>query len=50
MRSTIRLFKAVPIETKRKKEMSKELLAMTLPSGYIFSPEVIANYSKAETT
>ncbi len=44
MKATIRLFKAVPIETKRKKNPSKELLKSTLKRGFIFSPEVISNY------
>jgi len=44
MKSTIRLFKAVPVKTKRKKA-NKELLEKTIRRGYIFSPEVIYNYS-----
>ena len=45
MKSTIRLFKALPIESKRKKNPSKELLEKTIPKGFIFSPEVVYNYS-----
>lgn len=44
MKSTIRLFKAVPIVTKRKRA-NKDLLKRTIPRGYIFSPEVVYNYS-----
>lgn len=43
MKSTIRLFKAVPINEKRKKS-NKELSKTTIQCGYIFSPEVIYNY------
>lgn len=43
MKATIRLFKAVPIKTKRK-GTHKDLLKKTIPRGYIFSPEVIYNY------
>ena len=42
--STIRLFKAVLIKTKRKKSDNK-LLEKTIPMGFVFSPEVIYNYS-----
>lgn len=44
MKATIRLFKAVPVKTKRKKS-NKNLLERTIRRGYIFSPEVIYNYS-----
>lgn len=47
MKSTIRLFKAVPITEKKKKE-SKALLKKTIGKGFIFSPEVIHNYSEKE--
>mgnify|MGYP001617363378 CR=1 FL=1 len=43
--STIRLFKAVPITAKNKKRADKKLLEETIKRGFIFSPEVIANYS-----
>lgn len=45
MESTIRLFKALPIETKRKKrdiDLEKE----TIKRGFIFAPEVVYNYSR----
>ena len=42
--STIRLFKALPITIKRKK-VDKDLLKKTIRRGYIFSPEVVYNYS-----
>lgn len=45
MKSTIKLFKAVPITAKRKKNPSKELLEETIKKGFIFSPEVVANCS-----
>ncbi len=44
MKSTIRLFKSLPIETKEKKSDDK-LMEKTLPMGFVFAPEVIANYS-----
>lgn len=43
VKPTIRLFKALPIKTRRKKG-NKALLEKTIPRGYIFSPEVIYNY------
>jgi len=42
--ATLRLFKALPITTKKKK-INKPLLKITISRGYIFSPEVIANYT-----
>jgi len=43
MKSTIRLFKAVPIKTKKGK-VDKKLLKETIKRGFIFSPEVVYNY------
>lgn len=43
-KSAIRLFKAVPITTKRRRA-NKELLEKTIRRGYVFSPEVVYNYS-----
>jgi len=48
MISTIRLFKAVPITVKRKKKANKALLEKTIKKGFVFSPEVIYNYSATE--
>ena len=45
MKATVKLFKALPVKTKRKKPPTKELLQKTIKRGFIFSPEVIANYS-----
>jgi len=44
MKSTIKLFKALPIEKRAKKKMPKELIEKTIRKGFILSPEVIANY------
>lgn len=44
MKSTIRLFKALPISNKRKKKPTKAILVKTIPLGFVFSPEVLANY------
>jgi len=46
MDSIIRLFKAVPVVSKRKKKASKELLKLTISKGFVFSPEVVYNYSE----
>lgn len=43
MESTLRLFKAVPIETKKRK-LDKSVLKQTLAKGFLLTPEVIANY------
>ena len=47
MQATIRLFKALPITDKKKKQ-SKALLKKTINKGFIFSPEVVYNYSEKE--
>ncbi len=47
-KATLKLFKTIPIKTKRKAKLTKELLRKTLLKGYIFSPEVVANYSNEE--
>jgi len=44
MKATIKLFKALPVRTKAKKLPTKELLEATIKRGFVFSPEVIANY------
>lgn len=44
MEATIKLFKALPVEN-TKKAQNKELHKKTIPYGFIFAPEVIANYS-----
>jgi len=43
--ATIKLFKALPIKVKRKKSPTLELLKKTIKRGFVFSPEVLANYS-----
>ena len=48
MKATIRLFKAVPITAKKKKKPTKVLLDKTISKGFVFAPEVIANYSEKE--
>ena len=45
MQATIKLFKSLPIETRQKKSPTKELLEKTIKKGFVFSPEVIYNYS-----
>ena len=46
MKELIRLFKAVKINSHSKKKTSKTIMKMTLKRGFIFTPEVIANYSE----
>jgi len=48
MQSAIRLFKAVPITQKGKAKASRTLLKETIKRGFVFSPEVIFNYSQNE--
>jgi len=49
MKATINLFKAVPIEKKGvKKEASENLLKRTVSCGFVFAPEVVANYTEKE--
>lgn len=48
MKSVIRLFSALPIKEKKDKIASKELLQKTLSRGFVFSPEVVYNYSEQE--
>jgi len=48
MRSTVRLFKALPIASNRKKNPSKELLEKTIKKGFIFAPEIVYNYSEKD--
>lgn len=51
MRSLIRLFKAVEIESRKKKiptTKRKKLMERTIKLGFVFSPQVIANYTEIE--
>lgn len=48
MKSTIKLFKAVPIKSKGKKNAAEDLLERTVRKGFVFSPEVIFNYTERE--
>ena len=48
MESTLRLFKALPVATKGKLFPTRELLEDTIKRGYVFSPEVLANYHPNE--
>jgi len=47
MKASIRLFKALPI-TEKKKKQNKTILKKTIRKGFIFSSEIIANYSEKE--
>ncbi len=44
-KATLRLFKSLPVGSKRKKSPTEDLLNKTLPKGFAFSPEIVANYS-----
>lgn len=44
----IRLFKAVPIFSDKKKENTEEILKRTIKNGYILSPEVLGNYDDVD--
>ncbi len=46
MEAVIRLFKGVPIKTKGKGKANKALLKLTIEKGFIFSPEVLFNFSE----
>lgn len=48
MKSTLNLFKALPVKNKKKKKASKKLLKETIKHGFLFAPEVISNYSENE--
>jgi len=48
MEATIKLFRALPIQNKKKKDAERSLLEATIPRGFIFSPEVVANYPEQE--
>ncbi len=43
MEATIRLFRALPIDTKERKVDTK-LMELTIRHGFVFAPEVVANY------
>ena len=47
MKSTIRLFKALPTHNKAKKT-NDNLLKDTIRRGFVFSPEVVAFYPESE--
>ena len=48
MKETIKLFKGLPIESKKTRKGTKALHEATLRNGFIFSPEVIGNYTDDE--
>jgi len=45
MKSTVRLFRAVPIKEKKSEKPNEALLRETIRRGFVFSPEVVYNYS-----
>lgn len=45
MKATVKLFKALPIKERKGKEQTEELLGKTIKKGFLFSPEVIYDYS-----
>ncbi len=48
MKSLLRLFRAVQVETDRRQLADKAILELTLKKGFIFSPEVFYHYSKQD--
>jgi len=48
MKSTIRLFKALPITDGKTKVAPQMLLVETLRRGFVFSPEIFGNYDAAQ--
>jgi hypothetical protein len=48
MKETLRLFKALEITEKIHSTSSEEMLLETIRRGFVFSPEVCANYSESE--
>lgn len=48
MKSTIRLFSAVPIRESSTKQASQAILEATIRRGFVFSPEVVYNYSEEQ--
>lgn len=46
--STLKLFKAVPVKTSKKKNPSKAILEETIRHGFVFSKEVAGNHTDAE--
>jgi len=46
--STLKLFKAVPVKTQKKKNPSKSITEETFGHGFIFSKEVAGNYTEEE--
>ncbi|MCC7574574.1 hypothetical protein KO361_03195 [Candidatus Woesearchaeota archaeon] len=47
MKSTLKLFKALPVKGNQKpsENLYKELLKQTIEKGFVFSPEVVADYN-----
>ena len=49
MKSTIRMFKAVPVaDSDLHQNASSEILTETIKRGFVFAPSVIANYNETE--
>ena len=48
LKATLNLFKAVPIENKRKKKGNKEIIEEVIKNGIFFTPEIYSNYQDGE--
>ena len=46
--STLKLFKAVPIKTQKKKDPSRKITKESIGHGFMFSPQVAGNYTEGE--
>jgi len=45
MHSTLRLFRALSVESKKTRKMDSKVCEMTIQKGFIYSPEVFGNYT-----
>lgn len=48
IQSTLKLFNALPVKTVKKTKPTKKLIEATINHGFIFSPQVFANFSQKE--
>ena len=48
IQSTLKLFNALPVKTAKKTKPTKKLIEATINHGFIFSPQVFANFSQKE--
>ena len=44
--STLKLFNAIPVKSAKKRKPTKDVTQLTIPHGFEFSPQVIANHKQ----